>query len=175
MSDEEKDPMVIHDAIDKVVYTPKMEGGHNPEEVAARISEKLQKIHDGGLRKEDFFPTFLVTEMADEKGHSWAADDHHLGFIYGYTFGYMLANYEKNKGTKLVWDKRDMTPEEIEETQEVADLPDLTNASQQEIDKFLEDLSEKMKNQEESFNDDLGFDPPEPWSPDSEGGYDPTK
>ena len=171
MSEEERDPLVIHDAIEKKVYTPHMEGGFNPEKVAAKISAKIEDIHQGGMKKEDFFPTFLVSEMAQDRGHKWAEEEGQFGFIYGYVYGYMLANFEKNKDTKLEFMVRDMTPEEIEETEEVKEI------SADDLKKLLEGADEgDIPNIDDLIGgDDIGFDPPEPWSPDNTEGYDPTK
>lgn len=174
---EEKDPMVIHDAIEKCVYTPKMDGGHNPEDVCRKISASIQKIHSEGLKKEIFFPTFLVSEMAQDAEHSWAKEEGQFGFIYGYVFGYMLANFEKNKDTKLVWDKRPMTAEEIAESKDVTSSAEAS----EEVLETLKDLGIDIDAiQEEGFgfnehSDPPYFDPPEPWSPDNMEGYDPTK
>lgn len=182
IEDENRDPMVIHDSVEKSVYTPKMEGGYDPEEVCRKISSKIETAHTKGLSKKDFFPTFLISEMAQDANHGWAKEEGHYGFIYGYIFGYMLASFEKNKGTKLEWENRPMNEAEIAESQDLSESVDrevnLTPEETQRIIKQLGINPEDLKEAGEWLSDppeDTDFDPPEPWTPDSLEGYDPTK
>lgn len=173
MSEEinpEKEPMVIHDSVDGKVYSPTM-GDFDPETVCRQISASIEKIHVGGLKKEDFFPTFLISETGQEAGHSWTQDESHLGFIYGYVFGHMLANFEKNKDTKLEWTCRDMTEEEKVDAAKEAE------ESERALREDYPDLAQKIEDLiGEADDDDMGFEPPQEWRPESDTeGYDPTE
>lgn len=162
--DDDKDPMVIHDAVEQCVYMPKMKG-YDPEVVCTTISSAIESIHVKGLSKEHFFPTFLISEMAQDATHSWAKEEGHYGFIYGYVFGSMLSNFEKNKDTKLEWDKRPMNEEELAENDLFSGVENF-----EDIKKIIENLEAGTEDSE-----GLDFEPPETWSPDDLEGYDPTK
>lgn len=148
ISPEDNDPMVIHDEVNKVAYTPKMEG-FDAEKVCTQISAAIDKLHLSGLTKEDFFPTLMISEMAQDAGHGWAKDNGHYSFIYGYIFGRKLANFEKNRDTKLTWVERPMTEEEIQITKDINELE-----------------TDLLTGDNDTYETD-SFDMPTDWTPDN--------